>query len=109
MWDVVYLEEAEQERLALTKVERVALIHAVEKLEAFGPQLGYPHTSAVRGFAGLRELRPRAGRSPWRALYRRVGGVFVIAAVGPEAQSDQRGFERAARNARARLAEMEEE
>ena len=80
MWDVVYLPEAESERLMLPTVERNALIHAVEKLETFGPQLGYPHTSAVQGFAGLRELRPRAGRSPWRALYRRVGEVFVIAA-----------------------------
>ena len=83
MWDVVYLPEAESERLVLPKVERNALIHAVEKLEAFGPQLGYPHTSAVQGFTGLRELRPRAGRSPWRALYRRVSDVFVLAAVGP--------------------------
>jgi len=108
MWDVVYLPEAESERLVLPKVERNALIHAVEKLEAFGPQLGYPHTSAVQGFTGLRELRPRAGRSPWRALYRRVSDVFVLAAVGPEAQSDQRGFDRAAQ-AVARLAEIEED
>lgn len=47
--------------------------------------LGFHHTSAVQGFAGLRELRPRAGRSPWRAMYQRVGDVFVIAAIGPEA------------------------
>jgi hypothetical protein len=108
MWSVVYLKEAEQERLVLPKVERNALIHAVEKLEAFGPRLGYPHTSAVRGAVALRELRPRAGRSPWRALYRQVGAVFVIAAVGPEAESDHRGFERATRQAVARLAELEE-
>jgi hypothetical protein len=108
MWSVVYLKEAEQERLVLPKVERNALIHAVEKLEAFGPRLGYPHTSAVRGAVALRELRPRAGRSPWRALYRQVGEVFVIVAVGPEAESDHRGFERATRQAVARLAELEE-
>lgn len=93
----------------LPKAERNALIHAVDKLEAFGPQLGYPHTSAVQGFAGLRELRPRAGRSPWRALYQRVGDVFVIAAIGPEAVSDHRRFDRAARLAIARLAELEED
>lgn len=109
MSDVVYLEDAERERLVLPTVERNALIHAVEKLEAFGPGLSYPHTSAVQGFAGLRELRPRAGRSPWRVLYRRVGDVFVIAAVGAEAQSDQRRFNRAARQAVARLAELEED
>ena len=33
MWDVVYLPEAESERLMLPTVERNALIHAVEKLD----------------------------------------------------------------------------
>src|SRR4051794_16922865 len=83
MWDVVYLEEVEEELLRLPKLERTAVIRAVEKLEAFGPQLGYPHTSAVRGHAGLRELRPRAGRSPWRALYCRGGQGFVLPALRP--------------------------
>src|SRR3954449_8101315 len=91
MWGVIYLEGVEEELLRLPKLERAAVIRAVEKLEAFGPQLRYPHTSAVRGHAGLRELRPRAGRSPWRVLYRRVGQVFVLAAIGPEGVSDHRG------------------
>src|SRR3954452_23819860 len=108
MWDVVYLEGVEEELLRLPKLERTAVIRAVEKLEAFGPQLGYPHTSAVRGWTGLRELRPRAGRSPWRALYRRVGEVFVIAAIGPEAGSDHRGFDQAARHAGFRLDALDE-
>ncbi|MGH3697530.1 MAG: type II toxin-antitoxin system RelE/ParE family toxin [Pseudonocardiaceae bacterium] len=50
--------------------ERHALYNAVAKLQAIGPDLGYPHTSAVQGAYQLRELRPRAGRSPWRGLYR---------------------------------------
>src|SRR5215475_7578656 len=37
-----------------------------------GPILPFPHQSAVRG-SNLRELRPRSGRSAWRALYRHVG------------------------------------
>ena len=109
MWDVVYLEGAEQELARLPKLERNAVIRAVEKLEAFGPQLGYPHTSAVRGAPRLRELRLRAGRSAWRALYRRVGDVFVIAAIGPEAVNDQRGFDQVARRAGSRLDELEED
>lgn len=109
MWLVVFTDGAADERLSLPAEERNALLHAVEKLEAFGPKLGYPHSSAVQGFAGLRELRPRAGRSPWRALYQRVGNVFVIAAVGPEAQVDHRRFEKAARLALKRLAELEED
>lgn len=108
MWLVAYLPEAEKERDALPKLERSALASADVKLSAFGPRLGYPHTSAVRGAPGLRELRPRAGRSPYRALYRRVGGTFVVAAIGPEALADSRGFERAVRLALARLATVEE-
>lgn len=82
---------------------------AVEKLAVYGQTLPFPHSSALQGSAGtgLRELRPRAGRSPTRALYARVGDVFVIAAVGPEAHVDRRGFDRAVRAARDRLAELE--
>jgi hypothetical protein len=108
MWIVAYLPEAEHERSALPKNERAALINADAKLGAYGPRLGYPHTSAVRGPGRLRELRPRAGRSVWRALYRQVGEVFVVAAVGPEAQVDPRGFDRTVRLALERLAKVEE-
>jgi len=106
---VVFTDEAARERLALPPAERNALLHAIEKLEAFGSQLGFPHTSAIQGYPGLRELRPRAGRSPWRALYQQVGDVFVIAAVAPEAQVDRRRFSRAAGLALARLSELEED
>ena len=108
MWVVAYLPEAERERAALPKSERAALINADAMLGAYGPQLGYPHTSAVRVAESLRELRPRAGRSAWRALYRRVGEVFVVAAGGPEAQAVPRGFDRAGRRALERLAKVEE-
>ncbi len=106
---MLFIDEAAMERLSLPATERNALLHAVEKLEAFGPSLGFPHSSSVQGVPGLRELRPRAGRSPWRAMYQRVGDVFVIAAIGPEAQADHRRFAKAARLAMSRLAELEED
>jgi hypothetical protein len=109
MWVVAYLPEAELERAGLPKADRAALINADAKLAAYGPRLGYPHTSAVLGAHALRELRPRAGRSAYRALYRQVGEVFVVAAVGPEAQSDSRGFGRAVRQALERLDRVEED
>lgn len=108
MWSVVYLPEAERERSTLPEPEVAAMINADAKLRALGPALGYPHSSAMRGAAELRELRPRGGRSPWRAFYRRVGHAFVIAAVGPEAQVNPRGFRRACRAATTRLAALEE-
>ena len=69
--------------------------------------LGHPHTSAVQGAPSLRELRPRAGRSPWRALYRQVGDYFVIAAIGPEARKGPPGFARACAAAVERLDKLE--
>jgi hypothetical protein len=107
VWEVRYHDEAEQERNALQATERVALEHATDKLATFGPQLPFPHQSRVQSAKDMRELRPRAGRSAWRALYRRLGNVFVIAAVGPEAQSDPRGFKRAVTSALRRLQEVE--
>jgi hypothetical protein len=109
MWPVVYLPEADQERGKLPATERTAIYNAVRKLEALGPDLPYPHSSDAKGAPGLRELRPRAGRSPWRPLYTRVAGKFVIAAIAPEAEKDPRGFRRACQRATERLSELEED
>ena len=104
-WD----QDAREEVMRLPVAERRAVMSAVAKLEAFGDQLGAPHTSQVKGSrAGIRELRPRAGRSPWRALYRRVADRLVVLAVGPEAEHDKRGFDRAVRLAEDRLREIRE-
>jgi len=84
--------------------------NAVEKLEAAGPRLPFPHSSAVQGDAsgGMRELRPRAGRSRWRPIYRQVSATtFVIFAVGPEAQINKRGFDSAVRRAIKRAADLD--
>ena len=80
MWVVAYLPEAERERAALPKSERSALINADAKLGAYGPRLGYPHTSAVRGARRRKAAGTSApgraqrlagaapgGRSAWRA------------------------------------------
>lgn len=87
--------------------EKAALINAEAKLATFGLQLPYPHSSAVAGADRLRELRPRGGRSPWRALYRQVADEIVIAAIAPEAKSDPSGFQKACRAAEVRLARQE--
>ena len=74
------------------------MLHAAQKLEAAGPRLGHPHSTAVQGEVGkgVRELRPRAARSRWRPIYRRVSpSSFAILAIGPEAQIDRRGFDAA--------------
>jgi phage-related protein len=107
--DVRWHPAAREELRRLPPNERAALLNAEEKLVALGDQLAFPHSSAVRGSTGLRELRPRRGRSPWRALYRRIGGSFVIAAIAPEAQHDSRGFNAAVAAAEQRLNEIVED
>lgn len=108
-WRVVYHPEARTEANAVPPQERKAIDNAVDKLAALGPTLPHPHSSKVMGDPGgsLRELRPRAGRSPWRCIYQRISDTFVIAAIAPEAQKDKAGFDRAVSNAKTRLAEIE--
>ena len=106
MWEVRYHPSAEEERMKLPPKERVALSNAIEKLKAMGPKLPAPHQSNVEGAESLRELRPRAGRSPWRGFYRRIGDVFVVAAIGPEAQKSRRKFDQTVKAAQQRLDEV---
>jgi hypothetical protein len=108
MWKVLYLPAAEEELDSLPARDKNAVDNAVEKLKSMGPNLPAPHQSAVLGCEDLRELRPQAGRSPWRPLYRQVGDPFVIAAIAPEANKNKRGFDRACRDALDRLAELED-
>lgn len=105
-YDVVWHPDADSERGRLPADERPAVEAVVEKLKLTDHPLPYPHSSAVAGKdgAGLRELRPRGGASPWRALYARVGDAFVVLAVCPEAEKDSRGFNRGVRAAQRRLA-----
>lgn len=90
--------------------ERVAIAHVIEKLEVDGPALRSPHQSGVMGEegSGLRELRPRRGRSRWRPIYRRMAEeLFAVLAVGPEAEIDKAGYAKAVRVAKQRLKRLE--
>jgi hypothetical protein len=77
---------AAQEIVAIKSTGEIkALPTAVEKLRALGEQLVPPHMKPLggEGAAGLRELRPRQGRSDWRPIYMRIGKrAYVILAVG---------------------------
>jgi hypothetical protein len=110
-YTVLWVPEAETELRAVPDAaERAAMQQAARVLEANGPRLRHPHQSAVRGskLSGLRELRPRGGRSRWRPLYRRVSvTTFVVLAVAPEAVIDGSGFNAAVRRAERRFANLE--
>ncbi len=81
---------------------------AISRLLRFDDALGFPHSSGVRSSAvrGLRELRPRQGRSRWRPLYVITAGGIQLAALAPEATRDPVGYRRAVDRAAQRLSEM---
>lgn len=110
-WGVAWHPKALDEKDAIEDVaERVAIAHMIEKLEVDGPVLRSPHQSGVKGEEGLglRELRPRRGRSRWRPLYRRTDKrLFAILAIGPEAGIDKAGYAKVVRLARQRLKQLE--
>ncbi len=110
-WEVAWHPKALYEKNAIEDVaERVAIAHVIEKLEVDGPALRSPHQSGVKGEegSGLRELRPRRGRSRWRPLYRRADeALFAILAIGPEAEIDKAGYAKAVRLAKERLKRLE--
>lgn len=110
-WNVKWHPKAWDKERAIEDVrERVAIAHVIEKLQVDGPALRSPHQSAVMEDegSGLRELRPRRGRSRWRPIYRRLEeGLFVILSIGPEAEIDKTGYDRAVRTAKQRLAQLE--
>lgn len=102
------LDDAVRELQAIPDREQVAIQVAIEKLRLFGQSLGHPHSSQIKGTT-IRELRPRAGRSPWRAFYQQRGGqIFLIGAIGPEALHNPRRFQRAVAAAIERMEQWEE-
>lgn len=107
---VVWHPGAETERDSIVdQREAVAISHAIEKLDALGYRLRFPHCRAVQGSdSGLWELRPRGGKSRWRPIYRRADETtFVVLAVGLEAEVDRPAFDQAVREAATRFADLE--
>ncbi len=65
-----------------SKEDKNAIFNAIDKLRQLGEHLVPPHMKPLRGGAGLRELRPRQGRTDWRLVYARTGEAYVVLAVG---------------------------
>jgi hypothetical protein len=94
---------------AIDHREADAVEQSIHMLRARGAGLGFPWSSHVRAspVAGLRELRPRRGRSRTRVLYRRIADGFELLALAPEAQADRRGFAAALARAAERASETD--
>ncbi len=63
--------------IGLPARHRAKVRQAIGRLEVFGPRLGFPDTSAVKG-APFRELRTRFAGQQYRILYLRDSDTFVL-------------------------------
>ena len=76
-WTVTfYNQRVEDELLALPNAFVARFLRYAERMEAFGPDLGMPHTRAMG--AGLFELRPRGREGVGRTFYCFAIGQRVV-------------------------------
>jgi hypothetical protein len=85
---------------------RAKVRQAIERLELFGPRLGFPDSSAVKD-TSFRELRTRFAGQQYRVLYLQDGDTFVLF-VGFHKTSD-RDLDRAVREAEKHLTDYRSE
>jgi hypothetical protein len=89
MNEVVYTDEFGAWFEDLARVEKLAVYGVVDKLEALGLSLSYPHSSALNGTAlPLRELRPNRGASPLRIVYAYDPRRDVVLIIGGDKSGD---------------------
>ena len=85
-WDVEYSDEFGRWWDELTVAEQESVDVSVRLLEAMGPQLPFPHSSAIKSsrHGHLRELRIQHAGQPYRVLYAfdpRRNAILLISGV----------------------------
>jgi hypothetical protein len=95
-WDIEHTDEFEAWWLSCTDDERESIRASVERLSAFGPALGFPYSSDVRGsrFGQMRELRVQHEGRPYRVFYAFNPLRTVLLLIGGEKTGDARFYKR---------------
>jgi hypothetical protein len=111
-WEVTFYETRDgrspvlEFMIGLPPRHRAKVRQAIERLEIFGPRLGFPDTSDVKG-SPFRELRTRFAGQQYRILYLQEADTFILFA-GFHKTSD-RDLDRAVREADKHLADYRSE
>jgi hypothetical protein len=94
-WNVEYTDQFEAWWALLSEDEQVSVAASVALLEARGPQLGFPHSSAVNGsrHGHMRELRTQHAGRPFRTLYVFDPRRDVILLLGGDKTGQNRWYE----------------
>ncbi|HET7231630.1 MAG TPA: type II toxin-antitoxin system RelE/ParE family toxin [Longimicrobium sp.] len=93
-WEVEYTDEFERWWDALPETAQDAVSATVSLLERFGPHLGFPHSSQIRGsrLGNLRELRVQESGSPLRVLYAFDPRRTAVLLLGGDKTGDDRWY-----------------
>ena len=94
-WEVEYTDEFGEWWASLTEVEQMSVAASVGLLEVRGPNLGYPHSSAINSsrHGHMRELRTQHGGRPLRTLFAFDPRRMVILLIGGDKTGDDRWYD----------------
>lgn len=95
-WDVEYTDEFEGWWDSLNEAEHEGILASVGLLEEYGPSLGYPHSSGIKGArtGHLRELRIQHDGRPYRVFYAFNPLRTALMLIGGDKTGDDRFYER---------------
>ena len=93
-WEVEYTDDFELWWLGLSEGEQASVAASVRLLEVRGPDLGYPHSSAVNSsrHGHMRELRSQNAGRPFRTLYAFDPLRHAILLLGGDKTGDGRWY-----------------
>lgn len=94
-WEVEFTDELGAWWETLNEREQESIDASVQLLEARGPQLGFPHTSAIvqSRYSHMRELRIQHDGQPYRILYAFDPRRAAILLIGGNKTGDDRWYE----------------
>ena len=94
-WEVEYTDEFGDWWSDLSEEEQVSVAASVSLLEECGPNLGFPHSSSIKGseHSHMRELRTQHQGRPFRTLYAFDPRRNAILLIGGDKSGNDRWYE----------------
>ena len=94
-WEVEYTDEFGDWWADLSEEEQVSVAASVSLLEERGPNLGFPHSSSIKGseHSHMRELRTQHQGRPFRTLYAFDPRRNAILLIGGDKSGNDRWYE----------------
>jgi hypothetical protein len=94
-WEVEYTDEFGDWWETISDAERISIAASVRLLEACGPNLGFPHSSGIRGskHSHMRELRTQHEGRSLRTLYAFDPRRKAILLIGGDKTGDKRWYD----------------